>query len=150
MVEQNWQQIDGLQQRVYQLMTSQSGKQFVEIPYKPGPPDGDRYPDFTNYMFEEVQIASMTGLAEKHIEPPEIGDFSKAWEQLEEENGSGYVDSEYGIIKRVKGEREGSFPDKSPRGYTWHHVQEGEKLQLVDKNVHAIFTHKGGASISRD
>ncbi|SHO58017.1 HNH endonuclease [Vibrio quintilis] len=37
--------------------------------------------------------------------------------------------------------------DKSPAGYTWHHHKDRGKMQLIDRDVHASFSHKGGYSI---
>ncbi len=34
----------------------------------------------------------MTGQKEKHIQLPENGDFSKAWEQLEQQKGEKYIE----------------------------------------------------------
>jgi hypothetical protein len=45
-----------------------------------------------------------------------------------------------------KAARSGSKP---PKGYTWHHMEDGEHMQLVDKNIHRDFPHTGGASKAR-
>ena len=37
--------------------------------------------------------------------------------------------------------------DEAPKGYTWHHHQDGTTMILVDKSVHREFTHAGGVSI---
>ncbi|WP_180107008.1 MULTISPECIES: hypothetical protein [unclassified Acinetobacter] len=49
----------------------------------------------------------MTGQKEKHIQLPENGDFSKAWEQLEQQKGEKYIEEVYGVSKRGKGPRGG-------------------------------------------
>ncbi|NMF01395.1 HNH endonuclease [Aneurinibacillus aneurinilyticus] len=36
--------------------------------------------------------------------------------------------------------------NKPPKGYTWHHHQDGKTMILVDEKVHAEFTHSGGIS----
>ena len=42
---------------------------------------------------------------------------------------------------------------KTPEGYTWHHLQDGENMILVDRNVHDCtiggFPHTGGVSITK-
>ncbi|MFH7026389.1 MAG: DUF4157 domain-containing protein [Heteroscytonema crispum UTEX LB 1556] len=35
----------------------------------------------------------------------------------------------------------------SPPGLTWHHHKEVGKMQLLDRDIHAAFLHKGGKSI---
>lgn len=35
----------------------------------------------------------------------------------------------------------------TPKGYTWHHVEDAETMQLVRKGPHDNFPHTGGASI---
>ncbi|KMJ59306.1 RHS-family protein [Bacillus sp. LL01] len=37
-------------------------------------------------------------------------------------------------------------PNQPPKGYTWHHHQDGKTMILVDRKVHAEFTHSGGVS----
>lgn len=36
---------------------------------------------------------------------------------------------------------------KPPKGYTWHHMEDGKTMILVKKDIHKLFTHKGGQSI---
>ncbi|WP_447928962.1 HNH endonuclease [Vreelandella sp. EE27] len=131
------------------METSSMGNIDVEVSYKPGPPDGHRYPDFSNYSKENVTIPEMRGLPESKINPPEGGDFSKAWNEVSKQKGDNYVNETHGISRRSRGSREGQWPDKPSRGYTWHHHGDESTMQLVDKDIHAIFTHKGGASASR-
>ncbi|MEL7571255.1 MAG: HNH endonuclease, partial [Eubacteriaceae bacterium] len=38
---------------------------------------------------------------------------------------------------------------KNPE-YTWHHKEDGETLQLVQKDIHKEFTHKGGISVIKN
>lgn len=35
----------------------------------------------------------------------------------------------------------------SPPGYTWHHHEDLGRMQLIDRDVHAAFSHKGGFAI---
>ena len=37
----------------------------------------------------------------------------------------------------------------TPEGYVWHHVEDGETMELVPADVHRIFTHTGGAAPKR-
>jgi len=122
----------------------------VEVPYKSGPPDGQRYPDFSQYRSESVKIDGMRGVSEDQITPPETGDFSKAWESLEQQKGKEYIENTYGISQRTKGIRNGTWPNKSPRRYTWHHNGDISTMELVDLEVHDVFKHKGGASAVRN
>lgn len=47
--------------------------------------------------------------------------------------------------------REGVDPpangSSSPAGYTWHHHVDKGRMQLIDRDVHAAFSHKGGFSV---
>lgn len=38
----------------------------------------------------------------------------------------------------------------TPDGYTWHHVEDGQTMQLVPTDLHATFPHSGGASAIRN
>lgn len=40
--------------------------------------------------------------------------------------------------------------DGTPSGYTWHHVEGGEAMQLVPRDIHETFPHTGGASVLRN
>ena len=43
---------------------------------------------------------------------------------------------------------------KPPKGYTWHHMEDGKSMLLVRRDVHdctlGVFAHTGGASIVRN
>ncbi|WP_236347725.1 HNH endonuclease, partial [Paenibacillus plantiphilus] len=36
--------------------------------------------------------------------------------------------------------------DEPPDGYTWHHHEDGTTMILVEKDIHADFSHTGGVS----
>lgn len=36
-----------------------------------------------------------------------------------------------------------------PKGYTWHHHQDGKTMQLVPRDVHSAFQHTGGMSTTK-
>lgn len=91
----------------------------------------------------------MRGVKEKYINAPEGGDFSKAWEELSKEKGDSYINDTYGMSRRSRNVREGQWPDKSPKDYTWHHHGDRSTMELVDEAIHDTFTHRGGASASR-
>lgn len=38
----------------------------------------------------------------------------------------------------------------TPKDYTWHHVEDGETMQLIPTDVHRNFPHTGGASFLRN
>jgi A nuclease of the HNH/ENDO VII superfamily with conserved WHH len=38
---------------------------------------------------------------------------------------------------------------RPPAGYSWHHHEDGSTMQLVGADVHAEFTHRGGAWLAR-
>ncbi|MDB2140062.1 HNH endonuclease [Clostridium butyricum] len=37
----------------------------------------------------------------------------------------------------------------TPKGYTWHHVEDGRTLILVPSDLHGEIRHTGGASLIR-
>ncbi|WP_311773299.1 HNH endonuclease signature motif containing protein [Listeria booriae] len=39
---------------------------------------------------------------------------------------------------------------RAPSDYTWHHMEDGKSMMLVDKKVHAEFSHKGGVSLKNN
>ena len=39
--------------------------------------------------------------------------------------------------------------EKTPEGFTWHHVEDGKTMQLVPRDIHAATGHTGGAAIVR-
>lgn len=36
---------------------------------------------------------------------------------------------------------------RPPEGYTWHHMEDGETMILINSDIHADFKHIGGQSI---
>jgi len=61
--------------------------------------------------------------------------------KIEDMKGDHYED--YKAANQASG-RTGS---KAPKGYTWHHMEDGKHMQLVDKTIHRDFPHTGGASV---
>ena len=39
---------------------------------------------------------------------------------------------------------------KTPRGYVWHHVEDGRTMQLVPEDLHQAVRHTGGAAVIRN
>ena len=37
----------------------------------------------------------------------------------------------------------------TPKGYTWHHVEDGTTMQLVPMDIHGATGHTGGAALAR-
>lgn len=37
-----------------------------------------------------------------------------------------------------------------PDGYTWHHLEDGKGMLLVETKIHSGFHHSGGASVLRN
>jgi hypothetical protein len=63
------------------------------------------------------------------------------------------------VVKGLTGEMKDDVPaanaaanipgDKTPAGYTWHHVEDGKTMELVPKLLHKTVTHTGGRSAIR-
>uniref|UniRef100_UPI00146E6B82 HNH endonuclease n=1 Tax=Streptococcus plurextorum TaxID=456876 RepID=UPI00146E6B82 len=73
----------------------------------------------------------------------------------------GFPDFKDGIPPQVKKEfiledgfetraKDFSRAGKSGPDNTWHHHQDGKTLQLVDREIHRRFTHRGGISIIKN
>lgn len=39
---------------------------------------------------------------------------------------------------------------KLPKGYTWHHLEDGKGMLLVETKIHSSFHHSGGATVLRN
>ena len=40
--------------------------------------------------------------------------------------------------------------NSKPNGYTWHHLEDGESMLLVNTKIHSKFHHQGGAQVIRN
>jgi hypothetical protein len=38
---------------------------------------------------------------------------------------------------------------RAPQGWTWHHVEDAQTMQLVPSVINSTFNHRGGASVAR-
>ncbi|EMU55327.1 MULTISPECIES: HNH endonuclease [Clostridium] len=54
-------------------------------------------------------------------------------------------DAYYDFIKA----NEAAGFSSTPKGYTWHHVEDGRTLILVPSDLHGEIRHTGGASLIR-
>ncbi len=54
----------------------------------------------------------------------------------------------YGIDSRLANEAM-RYPN-TPKGYVWHHVEDGATMQLIPKTVHNSVKHTGGAAVIRN
>lgn len=54
----------------------------------------------------------------------------------------------YSIDSRLANEAMG-YPS-TPKGYVWHHAEDGATMQLIPKSVHNSVRHTGGAAVIRN
>jgi hypothetical protein len=52
-------------------------------------------------------------------------------------------DKDFQLADRIAGY------ETRPKEYTWHHVEDGETMVLVPKDLHKAIRHTGGAAIIR-
>jgi RHS repeat-associated protein len=70
-------------------------------------------------------------------------DFSKVAIKTVQINQTGNNQKDFPAANRVAG-----LPG-TPRGYSWHHHQDGRTMQLVPTGIHRATGHTGGAAFSR-
>ncbi|WP_052421973.1 HNH endonuclease [Paenibacillus sp. FSL P4-0081] len=99
--------------------TNKSG---VSVSY----PNG--FPDFSEYFHPNVKPVK--------IEYAQPKNYPKDYEAANTEAG----------LSRTTNP---SVPEKNkpPEGYTWHHMEDGNTMVLVEKDIHDEFKHMGGQSI---
>ncbi|MEI2395753.1 HNH endonuclease [Paenibacillus phytohabitans] len=99
--------------------TNKSG---VSVSY----PNG--FPDFSKYFHPNVKPVK--------IEYAQPKNYPKDYEAANTEAG----------LSRTTNP---SVPEKNkpPEGYTWHHMEDGNTMVLVEKDIHDEFKHMGGQSI---
>ena len=75
---------------------------------------------------------------------PDFGPHSKAQVQIDGLTGNPRIDN------RLANQAAG-FGDstKAPKGYVWHHVEDGRTMQLVPIDIHTATRHTGGAAVIR-
>ncbi|MBC3983815.1 HNH endonuclease [Streptomyces sp. AC536] len=89
--------------------------------------DGDGYPDFTPYAKAAVEIA----------EPPE--GFG-----VDELRLTDFVSANAALHAAGHELWEGGSPVATPHGWTWHHVANTRRVQLIPVEVKALLRHHGG------
>jgi RHS repeat-associated protein len=72
---------------------------------------------------------------------PDFSDYAETEVQPEGLNGTMPHDANLA--------NEAAGYDETPDGYTWHHVEDGETMQLVDSELHSSIPHTGGAALLR-
>ncbi|WP_228469527.1 HNH endonuclease [Paenibacillus sp. JNUCC31] len=99
-----------------------TNKKGVSVSY----PNG--YPDFSKYYHPDVKPVK--------IEYAQPKNYPKDYEAANKEAGLSKTSNP-------------SVPEKNkpPEGYTWHHMEDGKTMVLVEKDVHDEFKHMGGQSI---
>jgi hypothetical protein len=83
-----------------------------------------------------LDVHPNTGVAFKEGFP----DFSQqAVKEVKLNNLSG-TDKDFGLANKAAGY------ESTPKGYTWHHVQDGTTMQLVPTSIHQQTAHTGGSA----
>jgi hypothetical protein len=72
---------------------------------------------------------------------PNFGPFSKAEVQIKGLTGNVTKDS--ALANQAMG-----YPS-TPKGFTWHHVEDASTMQLVPSSLHELVRHTGGAAVIR-
>ena len=88
----------------------------------------DGYPDFTPYKHPDVDPVPI----EIHQPKNNGADFKAANE------GAGLGPNSNPPVYDMS---------KPPKGYTWHHMEDGKTMILVKEDIHDLFKHRGGQSI---
>ena len=73
---------------------------------------------------------------------PNFGPNSVAEVKVERLTGNKRID------ERLANEAVGL--QKTPKGYVWHHVEDGKTMQLVPIDIHDDVKHTGGAAVIRN
>lgn len=76
---------------------------------------------------------------------PDFTPHAKAQVQVEGLTGNRLIDNR--LANRAAG-----FGDstRAPKGFTWHHVEDGRTMQLVPADIHKATGHTGGAAVIRN
>ncbi len=88
-------------------------------------PDG--YPDFSKYMHPTVKPVKIK------IKNPE----NRSADNTSANREAGLDKNSNPAVPRS---------DSPPKGYTWHHHEDGKTMILVERGIHRKFTHRGGIS----
>lgn len=129
---------------------------------------GPNYPRNAKYAEKTVKLDSDEFLKTKSPEHHmKYKDLAKKYPEGVYYDEKGYPDFKDHTIKEVKLDKftpgnyesdvrraniEASKLDSSfvkPKGYTWHHHQDGKTMQLVPEDLHNAFPHTGGMSTTK-
>ncbi|VAW59465.1 hypothetical protein MNBD_GAMMA08-1007, partial [hydrothermal vent metagenome] len=103
---------------------TEKGKEILEVTGGKPVKYKDGYPDFSPYAKDKVEIP-MTGNRGK--------DFAMARNEMRKKTGDPKWPGRPGKTE--------------PKGYTWHHKEDGTTMELVPDGVHGNVSHSGGDSL---
>lgn len=89
-------------------------------------------------MSHELQAKYPNGLTFKENGHPDFTPYSIKEVKIKEFTGVYAVDES-------KANKIAGFK-VTPKGYVWHHVEDGKNMQCVPKDIHSI-SHTGGAAV---
>lgn len=70
---------------------------------------------------------------------PDFSPYAKAEVPISNLTGKNAIDAK--LANKAAG------LNATPKGYIWHHAEDGETMQLVPEDLHGAIGHTGGASI---
>lgn len=119
--QKNWEKNGGTVKRNKDGSVTYTNKDGQSVKYRNG------YPDFSPYAHPTVKAVEI-----KVSKPTNRKvDFREANKKAElDKNSNPPVPAS----------------DKPPKGYTWHHHEDGKTIILVDKKIHDQFKHTGGVA----
>jgi RHS repeat-associated protein len=89
----------------------------------------------------ELQVKYPNSVRFKSTGFPDFSPYAKAEVEVEGLNGN------YGHDAKLANQAAGFA--KTPKGFVWHHVEDGVTMQLVPTEIHNAVRHTGGAAIIR-
>lgn len=63
---------------------------------------------------------------------------------------SGNREADFEQARKAMAEKMGVDKFREPRGWTWHHKEDGTTMELVPSKLHNNMPHSGGVSVARD
>lgn len=94
----------------------------------------DGYPDFSEYT------AKIKGADGKMVDGKVEISLSPA----------GKREIDFDQADAAMREKLGDIDWEKPKGYTWHHTQDGTTMELIPTDLHGNVPHSGGVSIAKD
>lgn len=89
----------------------------------------DGNPDFSDYTYKANGVE---GKVEIQLSP------------------TGDRDADFKAARSAMAEQLGSKEFKEPKGWTWHHKEDGTTMELVPSDLHNNVPHSGGVSVAKD